>query len=186
MIFRWFQRLKAYTIHERPNPPALKSERADELVFVKDGFSLFAALVPPVWMMTNRLWLVLAGYIASVLGLIIIFGVLKIPDFWLSYAVVALNLVVGFEADSLIRWTLDRRSWSQIAHVTGVTSEDCERRFFDSWLPTVPEVNAADLAPPGTDGGIEVSTSEASVTPLSGDVMPPKRKNWRSTILWGR
>lgn len=186
MLFRWSSGIRAYTVHERPDPPAARDDRAEELVFVKDGFSLFAALLPPVWLIANRLWLVLAGYLAAVFSLIIVFGVLGIPDFWLSYATLALNLIVGFEADSLIRWTLDRRAWRQIANVTGATDEECERRFFENWLPTVPAVSPSNFTPPGTEGGLDTSTSDARTTPLSGDVMPPKRTGWRSAMAWRR
>ncbi len=187
MLFRWTSGTKAFTVHERPDPAAARDDRAGELLFVKDGFSLFAALLPPIWMLANRLWLVLAGYIAIVLVLVIVFGLLGIPDFWLSYASLALNLLVGFEADSLIRWTLDRRAWRQIANVTGATNEECERRFFENWLPTVPAVSPANFTPPGTPGGIETSTSDAATTPpMSGDVIPPKRTGWRSAMPWRR
>ena len=74
---------------------------------------------------------------------IVLFGSPECPDVWLGYAVLALNLIVGFEADSLRRWTLDRRAWRQIAVVTGRSSEECERRFFDTWLATVPAVSPA-------------------------------------------
>ena len=36
-----------FTVHEPPNPPADRIERADKLVFVKDGFSWMAALFAP-------------------------------------------------------------------------------------------------------------------------------------------
>jgi len=186
MIFRWFQGMRAYTVHERPNPSALKSVRADELYFVKDGFSLFAVLLPPIWMIFNRLWLVLAGYIAVLLALTIIFNVLGIADFWLNYLTLALNLIIGFEADSLIRWTLDRRAWRQIAHVAGSNAEECERRFFENWLHTIPEISASDLVSQDLSAGLKNSANKPSPKLLSGDVLPPKRNNWRSTMPWGR
>ena len=186
MFFRWMRGVRAFTVHESPNPPAARDDRAEALVFVRDGFSLFAALVPPLWMIANRLWLVLAGYLIVVFGLIIAFGLAGIPDTYLGYASLALNLIIGFEADSLIRWTLDRRAWRQIGSVTGASAEDCERRFFESWLPGVPAVSTAHFTPPGTDGGLSTSTSDAATAPVSGDVIPPKRTGWRSATPWKR
>ncbi len=186
MLFRFTSGLKAFTVHERPDHLVARDDRAEELMFVKDGFSLFAALLPPVWMLVNRLWLVLAGYVIVVLSLIILFGVLAIPDFWLNYALLALSLLIGFEADSLIRWTLNRRAWRQVGNVTGATKEDCERRFFDSWLATIPAVSPANFASPRAADGLETSTADAAVKPLAGDLMPPKRTGWRSAMAWGR
>ena len=133
----WLNRIRAFTVHESPNPPSARDDRAEELRFVRDGFSLYAALFTPLWMLANRLWLVLAGYIALLSTLVIAFGLLGLPDNWLALAAFTLNVIIGFEADSLIRWTLDRRAWRQIASVTGRSDEECERRFFSAWLPTV-------------------------------------------------
>lgn len=186
MLFRWMRGVKAFTVHESPNPPAARDDRAEALLFVQDGFSFFAALLPPVWMIFNRLWLVLAGYLIVVLGLTVLFGLAGIPDEYLGYASLALNLIIGFEADSLIRWSLDRKAWRQIGSVTGASDEDCERRFFESWLPSVPAVSTAHFTPPGTEGGLSTPTSSTTAPPVSGDVLPPKRTGWRNAMPWGR
>ncbi|MEO1695495.1 MAG: DUF2628 domain-containing protein, partial [Pseudomonadota bacterium] len=54
--------MKSYTIHEKPDPPLERLDRSEALEFVKDGFSIFAFAVPPIWMIANRLWLVLFLY----------------------------------------------------------------------------------------------------------------------------
>lgn len=186
MLFRmWRSGTKAFTVHEAPDPPAARDDRAEQLVFVKDGFSLFAALIPPVWMIANRLWLVLLCYIAVIGSVIAGFGLLGIADYWLGYASLAISLIIGFEADSLMRWTLDRRAYRQIASVTGATDEECERRFFSEWLPNVPDVSPSSFTPPGAEGGLGTSTTDASTAaPLSGSVIPPKRTGWRSAMSW--
>ena len=50
----------------------------------------------------------------------------------------ALSLLIGFEADTLRRWGLRRRGWAALGTVTGKTASECERRFFDAWLPMQP------------------------------------------------
>ena len=49
-----------------------------------------------------------------------------------------LNLLIGFEADTLRRWALDRKGWHMLGSVSGRTVDECERRFFDGWLPSQP------------------------------------------------
>ena len=55
-----------FTVHEPPNPPADRIERAEQLEFVRDGFTLLAGLIPPLWMVLNRLWIALLVYLLAV------------------------------------------------------------------------------------------------------------------------
>ena len=52
--------MPVYTVHE---PPPRDSDdaadAADRFVFVRDGFSFWAFLFAPLWMLWHRLWLVL-------------------------------------------------------------------------------------------------------------------------------
>jgi hypothetical protein len=107
-------------------------------VFVKDGFSWLAALFAPIWLIAHRLWWPLLGFIA-LSGL---FEAIKrttgVDQRWVGLAVLALNLLIGFEADTLRRWALERRGWHVLGSVTGKTASECERRFFETWLPSQP------------------------------------------------
>src|SRR5262245_4204995 len=142
--------MKTYTVHEPPNAPAGRIERAERLVFVKDGFSWMAALFTPVWLIVYRLWLPLVGYVAFMVllgGLGNLFG-----TGWTGLASLALNLLIGFEASVLRRWGLDRRGWRSVGSVTGRSAEECERRFFELWLPAQPSGGAAAVSG-GSAGG---------------------------------
>ncbi len=138
----------AFTVHEPPDPPADRLDRAESLVFVRDGFSLSAMLFAPIWMMLNGLWLVLLGYIVVVALLTVPFVLVDGGEQWLTIALLALHLLIGFEAGSLRRWTLDRKGWRYVASVTGRTTADCERRFFEEWLPGAPLLDSGRLAAP--------------------------------------
>jgi hypothetical protein len=71
----------------------------------------------------------------------------------LGLAAFALNILIGFEADTLRRWGLERRGWHTVATVTGANAAECERRFFDSWLPTQPILAAGSQSRPPSGGG---------------------------------
>ena len=73
-MFGLFKSQVAFTVHEEPQPKADRDERAERLKFVREGFSLFAFIAPPLWMLANRLWLVLIGY------LVILAAILTPPD----------------------------------------------------------------------------------------------------------
>jgi hypothetical protein len=98
-----------FTVHEPPNPPADRIERADKLVFVKDGFSWLAALFAPLWMLVHRLWWALLGYVLVLVALRSMqeFGVFN--ESTTGLIIFALNLLVGFEAHTLRRWALAAR-----------------------------------------------------------------------------
>ena len=100
-----------FTVHEPPNPPVDAVDRAESLVFIKDGFSWAAALFAPIWLIAHRLWWALLGFVL---------------------------LSGSFEADPLRRWALERRGWRMLGTVTGKTAAECERRFFETWLPSQP------------------------------------------------
>ncbi len=51
-------------------------------------------------------------------------------------------LIVGFEGNGLRSWRLERKGYVYLASVAGRSLEECERRFFDAWLPTVAGRNA--------------------------------------------
>lgn len=139
-----------YTVHEPPGAPADRLDRAESLVFVRDGYSLTAAIFTPFWAIANRLWLVLVGYVLVVAALELGLRWMGVSNTGAATVLItALHLLVGLEASSLHRWTLRRRGWSDLGSVSGRNSEDCERRFFDLWLPTVPMIRPAALAGAG-------------------------------------
>jgi hypothetical protein len=145
--------MRTYTIHEHPEPLADRVERAERLVFVKDGFSWVAALFAPLWFLLHRLWWPLIAYIAVSAAFEIAQHTVRLDPRWLGLAGLALNVLIGFEADALRRWGLERRGWRMIATVTGVSAIDCERRFFDSWIPSQPILATGSTPPPAPHGG---------------------------------
>ena len=130
--------MPTFTVHEPPHPPADRIDRAASLLFVKDGFSWPAFIFAPFWMLAHRLWWPLLGYV----GLSVVFELVRwsglIDPGWATLAGFALHLLVGFEADTLRRWKLDRSGWHVLGAVSGRNAADCERRFYDEWLPTQP------------------------------------------------
>jgi len=130
--------MRTYTIHERPDPAADRIDRAEALVFVKDGFSWTAALFAPIWLIVHRLWWPLLGYVLLSIALQLPQHLFDFDQRWLALAGLAVNLMVGFEADTLRRWGLERRGWHTVGTVSGKTAAECERRFFDAWLPSQP------------------------------------------------
>jgi hypothetical protein len=125
--------MSVFTVHE---PPARASEAfasPERFAFVRDGFSFWAFLITPIWMLWHRLWLVLVIYLA-------LSGLLH-AGLWAAgapggvrvFVSLLLALLVGVEAGSLRRWTLGRRRWRELGVVVARDRDEAERRFFDAW-----------------------------------------------------
>jgi hypothetical protein len=142
-----------YTVHEPPNPPADRIDRAESLVFVKDGFAWLALLFAPLWLLAHRLWWPFLGYVLVSAALQAAARGAAVDPGWAGLAGFAINLLLAFEADTLRRWSLERRGWRTVGTVTGKTSAECERRFFEAWLPGQPILATAVKAPAAPAGG---------------------------------
>src|SRR5262245_8186371 len=113
-----------FTVHEPPSPPADRIDRAESLVFIKDGFSWIAALFAPIWLIAYRLWWPLLGYVVLMAGFGLVKRMTGVDQQWVGLAGLALNLMIGFEADTLRRWALERRGWRMLGSVTGKTAAE--------------------------------------------------------------
>ena len=107
-------------------------------------------LFGPFWLLWNRLWLVLLGYIAVTAVIGIVLALLAADADVRLLVFLLLAVLMGLEAASLRRWSYSRGKWRQIDFVVADDEETAERRFFDRWtehglsgLPPAPEVPAA-------------------------------------------
>jgi hypothetical protein len=137
-----------YTVHEPPNPPADRVDRAEGLVFVKDGFTWTAALLTPFWMLAHRLWWPLVAYVAFSGAFELLERAAGLRGDVTGLVLLAVNLLIGLEADTLRRWALARRGWRTLGTVSGRSLEECERRFFEAWLPAQPVIAPVGPAKP--------------------------------------
>ena len=131
-----------YTVHEPPTATANHLESAEELVFVKDGFSWLAALLPAIWLLWKRMWVELIVFMAVAGVIAWIFTRAGAPELG-NAILLAIQIVFGFEAGALYSATLERRGWRLVGTVSGRNQEDCERRFLEVWLPTRTEIPTA-------------------------------------------
>lgn len=83
-----------------------------EPIAVADGFSWFAALLPPLYALLHGLWLLLAGWLVLVAAVVAlgVFGGAT-AAFW-TYVLAA--LLIGLEAGTFHRRALRHRGWRHI------------------------------------------------------------------------
>jgi hypothetical protein len=126
--------MSSYTVHEPPLRAGAIAPEPERYVFVRDGFSFWAFLFGPLWMLRHRMWLVLALYVVILAVLAVVLAIAGAPGLIRGFVVFLIALLVGLEAGTLRRFTLQRRGWTNVGVVTGEDREDAERRFFDAWL----------------------------------------------------
>jgi len=140
--------MSVYTVHQPPARTTDPLPAAERTVFVRDGFSFWAFLWAPLWMLWHRMWVVLLGYV--VLTAIFIWILVALGASRAALAVVGLfiSLLVGLESSTLRRLSLRRRGWTNVGVISGNDLEDAERRFFGAWVGTPRPQSPAASAPP--------------------------------------
>jgi len=126
--------MSIYTVHQPPLQSGAAGAEAYRFVFVRDGFSWWALLLTPLWMLRHRLWLALAVYLLASAALDAGLRALGGSAFTLVLAGLLISLLAGLEAGTLRRAKLARGRWRNIGVVSGDRLEGAERRFFDSWI----------------------------------------------------
>jgi hypothetical protein len=125
--------MSVFTVHE-PSARATEAFASPEgFAFVRDGFSFWAFLIGPIWMLRHRLWLVLLIYVGLNAALHAALWAVDASVGIRVFVSLLVALLIGVEAGSLRRWTLRRRGWRELGVVVARDQDEAERRFFDSW-----------------------------------------------------
>jgi uncharacterized protein DUF2628 len=126
--------MSVYSVFEPPPRDNDGAPYAERFAFVCDGFSWAAFIFGPLWMLRHRLVLALALWVVLVVAIALTARVLAVPLGSEITVIVLLGLLLGFEASTLRRWTLQRRGWRDLGIVVADDFETAERRFFDDWV----------------------------------------------------
>ncbi len=149
--------MSVYTVHRPPPRAGEASADPQRFAFVRDGFHFWAFLLGPFWMLFRRLWIVTVLYLVVVAAAGIVLWMLRADAFTHTAADFFLAVLVGFEAATLRRWTLDRAGWKTVGVVVGDDLEAAERRFFAAWS----EQKAKPPAPGASLPAMKVPASTA-------------------------
>ncbi len=104
---------------------ATVSPNPDRVRFVRDGFYFWAFLLGPLWMIWNRLWLVLVLYLVAIAALFA--GLTALRRCFQRRAIhrsgLLIAILIGCEGGSLRRFSL-RRRWTQGGVVAATDLEE--------------------------------------------------------------
>ncbi|MBI1868148.1 MAG: DUF2628 domain-containing protein [Methylocystis sp.] len=153
--------MAVYTVH-LPKGSNGEAASAEQIVFLRDGFSMSAFVFGPLWLAWNRAWLAAS---LSLLALILLTAAgsrLELPSAAISVAGIAVSLAFALEGSRLVAWTLARRGYVESAVVVGENLDEVEEAFFNSWRAAAPV--APPLAPAASPSA--ASSSEPVVSGL--------------------
>src|SRR5262249_28319257 len=125
--------MAVYTVHEPPPKQYEQTSDPERFQFVRDGFSFWAFLFGPLWMLRHRMWLVLLGYIGVVIVLEVAQRLVGVSTGAGLTVSLLLALLVGVEAPRLRRFTLRRPCFTNLGVIVGGDLRAAERRFFHAW-----------------------------------------------------
>ena len=128
--------MAAYVVMEPPGAPP--GEASDGAMFIRDGFSILAFLVPPLWLLWKTLWIEAAFAFAAAVGLAALgeaagFGLIG------SALSLLVSIFIGLEGSALRIAAQRRRGWSERAAIEADTLDEAEIRYLsadDAVAPT--------------------------------------------------
>src|ERR1700691_848995 len=101
--------MSIYTVHEPPLRAAEALPDPERIAFVRDGFYFWAFLLPPLWMLRYRMWLVFLLYVVIAVGIESAMHYAGVDAGGVLIVQLLISLLVGIEASTLRRFTLARR-----------------------------------------------------------------------------
>lgn len=129
--------MAAYVVME----PRQRTRGTVDAVFIRDGFTFLAFLVPFVWLLWHRLWI----EAALALGAVLLIGALAEAGGYGPHASLLSLLVsiyVGLEGAVLRVNALRRRGWHDVAVVDANSAAEAEIRYYGDAVDAGSETDA--------------------------------------------
>lgn len=124
-----------YTAHSKADPLMLDHiNNGQDVVFIKDGFSWLALVIPFFWLLWHRLWIPLAGYLSAVILIVVAGYLLSMPDGLTGSIGLLANFFVGLEGNNFRRRAMAKRGYDEVADIVAESGEEASYRFFAAQL----------------------------------------------------
>ena len=154
--------MASFTVIE---PPADRD--GERVLFLRDGFSLLAFVLPQVWLVWRRLWLEAALYLVLMLSV-----TLGVRQGWLpspAIGVVSLlaSLYAGLEASTLRLAKLLRHGFAELGVVQAENEAEAELRWFSTRTERV-LATAVQATPSSADPAAKPEMAGPAPEPFMG------------------
>ncbi len=122
--------MKIYTVHVNPSDPKL----IENAIFVKEGFSFFAAMLHVFWALFHKMWLVSA----IILAVEIFLTALQSSEFVavgiIESIKLGLLLFIGFNFNDWYRFYLNKRGYVLQDIISASNEDDARYKFMSDML----------------------------------------------------
>jgi hypothetical protein len=130
---------------------------------VSDGFSLFALLFAPVYLLWHRLWYAFALWLLATVGLAVLGHTVSEP---LSAALSLLpSFFLAIHGPELVRARLERLGWQEAATVSAASAGEAEMRFFHGLAQQEPSLPRPAPALPLTGNAPRAGSPSLGIFP---------------------
>lgn len=124
--------MKTYTIYAPMEDNRSFEERAMDYHFIKEGFSIWAALFGPFWLLIKGMWLETLGYFLAAIGLTLVLQLLGANEGAMSAFLWGANFIFAIFARDIERLHYERSGFRLISVVNGKSKDECEALYFRS------------------------------------------------------
>ena len=118
---------KIFNAYEKPEA----AEPTERVELLREGFSFFAFVLNFFWLIFNRMWWVLLGYVALMLALGMTVQVLQLPETTMMLLQTFINLLLGFHAYDLQGWVLKRKGYRLAGVLVAESELAAQRRYYE-------------------------------------------------------
>lgn len=158
--------MKTFTVHARPDHAS--PDEAEAPVLVKEGFSWLALLFPLLWLLFNRMWLVLLGWLAVGVAIAAVGTIWPATEGATTILAFVFAVWFAFEANGFRRWSLTRKGLPVVDVVAGRDRWEAERGYY---LRAEMGAAAPSYAPRPAAAG-----SSRATGPVVGGLFPEARR----------
>ncbi|TWG88969.1 uncharacterized protein DUF2628 [Mesorhizobium sp. J18] len=118
--------MASYVVMERTGTG--RSEAPETTIFVRDGFSFLAFLVPFFWFLWHRMWIEAAALLIVIVAFAGLRSFESVSNVAWAFSLL-LSFLIGLEASTLRLWSLRRRGWRMWGVVEASGWKDAEARY---------------------------------------------------------
>lgn len=129
--------MRSFTVHRRIRSIGDIDTEADGTLFLREGFAWLALLVPVLWLLYHRMWLVLLGFLVALGAVNVGLALIDAQGWAHGLAVGLIQLIFAGEAQNLRRWTLARNGYEFVGVILGRTRTEAETRYFRGWVRAI-------------------------------------------------
>lgn len=118
---------KIFTVYEKPEA----SDPVDRVVLLREGFSFWALIFNVLWLIANRMWLVLTGYVVVAIALAIACAALQASELATTLVQFWLQVMLAYHAYDLQGWVLRRKKYRMAGVLVAESEMYAMRRYYE-------------------------------------------------------